>query len=71
MQDERHPNRWLEEARLVPEITLAEQVAVIGGENDHGILGEPAGVEHRAQSPDLIIDIAHRAVVGMTCGPHL
>ena len=45
--DERHAARAFEEAHLVPEAALAEHFAVVAGEDDDRVLGEPA----RAQAP--------------------
>ena len=42
---QRHAGACLEEAHLEPEAALAEHVAVVGGEDDDGVLREPAGLQ--------------------------
>ena len=56
--------RAFEEAHLVPEPALAEHFAVIAGEDDDRVLGEPARSERLHQAAELVVDVGDRAEIG-------
>ncbi len=48
----------LEVVHLVPETTFAEHVAVVGGENDGGVVGHCVALDHVEHRADMVIDVA-------------
>ena len=62
---QRHPGALLEQALLLPEVVLAEVIAVVAGEDDDRVVGEPKAVEGPDDLPNLRIDERHRRPVGL------
>ena len=63
--DERDPRRPLEEAVLVPHAALAHHVAVVGGVDHDGVVGQTGPIEQRQQAADLVVDRADHPVVAV------
>ena len=69
--DERHPRGRVEERHLVPEAVLAKELAMVGGEHDHGVVGVTARFEGRQDLADPLVGVAHRREVGAPGPAHL
>jgi hypothetical protein len=64
MREEDDVNVRLVEGEAVPVIAvLAEELSMIGVENDRGLVLVGAGVERVEQAPELIVLVRERAVV--------
>jgi len=66
--DERHAHRTLEEAHLVPEPALAEQVAVVGGREHHGVVEPSDRVERLHHFAEEAVHVARHRVIGVAGG---
>ena len=53
----------LAERHLVEEPVLAEELAVVGGEEHDRVVGEPAGLESLQHLADLLVDVGEARVV--------
>ncbi len=62
--DQRHLDRDLVEQVLLAEPVVAEIVAMVGGEDDHGLVREPLLVEELEQHAELVVDLADEAHIG-------
>ena len=60
--------RGFEIGHLVPEAALAEEIAVVGGENNHRVVKLAGGFQRIQQFPDEIIDIGNVGVIAMARG---
>ena len=56
---------------LGDQAVLAQEVAVVGGEDDERVVGNAGGIERVEDAPDLVVDEAHHAVVGGQAAPDL
>src|SRR3546814_12280876 len=59
-----------EEAHLEPQPTLAQHVAVVGAEDDHGVLRAAAARENVEQTADLVVEIGDVGEIGAPGGTH-
>ncbi len=65
VQDERHARGALEEVHLVPQAPLAQHVAMVGGDDDDGVVGQAGRRERFQQLAELAVDIADHGVVAV------
>ena len=63
--DERHAGAALEETLFLPETVVAEVVAVVAGENDHGVLREAEAVEGVDDAAELRVHEGDGAVISL------
>ena len=56
-RDQRHARRRLEEGHLVPEPPLAQQLAVVGGEEHDGVVGQARLGERAEHLADALVDV--------------
>ena len=56
--------RALEEVHLVPEPALAEHVAVVGQQHDHGVVGDAERGQRVDEPRGPLVDVGDVAVVG-------
>ena len=63
-EHQRHAGGGLAEAHLEPEAALAEHVAVVGEEDDGGVLGHAGAVEDGEDLADLLVDVADVGEIG-------
>ena len=61
----------LAEGHLVEEPVLAEEVAVIGGEDHDRVVGQPARLEGREHLADPLVDVRQARVVAVTRRAHV
>ena len=61
--DERDAGGMLAERHLVEEPVLAEELAVVGGEEHDRVVDEPAALESRQHLPDLLVHVREARVV--------
>lgn len=59
----------LEEARLLDQAVVAELFAVVGGDEDEGVLPLARGLQRGPQSAELVIDLGdHAEILGLEPG---
>ena len=61
---QRHAGGLLVEAHLAPQAVLAEHLAVVAGMYHHGVAGQVQLVERFQELAQLVVGVAHQAVVG-------
>ena len=67
MDHERDARTAFEEVHLVPQAVLAEHVAVICGDDGHGVIGQAKCIQGVENLPGPLVHIGAVAVVGATC----
>ena len=68
--DQRHGGGRLVEMPFEPQAALAKEFAMVGGENDHGILAQRQLLKKVHKPPDLMVDIGYSAVIGAPAAHH-
>ena len=63
-EDQGHPDRLVVHVALAHHALLAHRLAVVRGIEDAGLRGEAGLVEGRDQLSDVVVEVAHHAVVG-------
>ena len=64
-EEQRHSHRPFVEALFEPHAALAQHFAVVGREDDDGVIGKAGLFERTHDAAHLGVDIAHHRVVGM------
>ena len=64
-EDHRHAKRPFKEAFLIIEPGLAHNVAMVGGEDEDGVLCQPGLFKNPANLGDLAVDIVDRGVIAV------
>lgn len=61
---QRHAHRRLEEELLLAQAVVAEEIAMVTGEDDQGIVPAPAGAHVLEEPAELVVDLADQPHVG-------
>ena len=69
--DEGDAGAFFEQAALVPEAVLAEMPAVIGGEDDDGVVGQVQALERIEHAAGLGVDVADAGQIAADGGAAL